>query len=193
MGGGAASGSGAPTFRVPARHRRPVLPVLPVLPQPPAPARKLRTRGRGLRRSRCARWMPGCCGSERDAGDTEKHVGNRRGPERGDGCGKGFRETEERGTGEPQTRIWRPREGCASHAHTRAYTGPHPLHTATHARPAPPPRRFPPTKPSYNRPGGSRGASASRARVPEGRGRVIGSSGPLVANPLLPPGHGAQP
>lgn len=35
--------------------------------------------------------------------------------------------------GEPQTAIWRPREGCAPHAHTRAYTGPHPLHTATHA------------------------------------------------------------
>lgn len=35
--------------------------------------------------------------------------------------------------------------------------------THGHTRPAPPLRRFPPTKPSYNRPGGSRSASAPRA------------------------------
>lgn len=40
----------------------------------------------------------------------------------------------ERGSpGGTQTAIWRPPEGCAPHAHTRAYTGPHSLHTATHA------------------------------------------------------------
>lgn len=35
--------------------------------------------------------------------------------------------------------------------------------THGHTRPAPPLRRFPPTKPSYNRPGGSRSASAPRS------------------------------
>lgn len=35
--------------------------------------------------------------------------------------------------------------------------------THGHTRPAPSLRRFPPTKPSYNRPGGSRSASAPRA------------------------------
>lgn len=98
-------------------------------------------------------------------------------PERGDpgsrrqrsgGPGRGAPRTHTRARTPARTRYTRPHTPCASAA-------PIPSNKAE----LQPPRREP--------------ERVGASRVLAGRARVIYSSGPLVANPLLPPRHGAQP
>lgn len=99
----------------------------------------------------------GGCGSERGAPrHTERHVG-RAGEthaQRQETVAERNSERQERG--EPGSRRHgsggHGRGAPRTHTHARVHR-PTPRYTQPHTRPAPPLRRFPPTKPSYNRPG----------------------------------------
>lgn len=163
MGGGAVSGSGAATLPVPARHRRPSC---------RSPQHRLESCAPGAAASRAPRLT-------RPRGGCQTAVGQRGTPET---HGEARREAERR-TPRERRRLWKRiqrdrREGDRGAADTdlaatggvrlaRTHARVHrpPPATHGHTRPAPPLRRFPPTKPSYNRLGGSQSASARLART----------------------------
>ena len=107
------------------------------------------------------------------------------------GCRDIFRETQREGQAALHPETWRTPEGCASHVHTGAYTGPHSLHRDTlylRLRCADSLQQSRVTTSLEGR--GS--ASAHHAR--KGMSCVYdgGSLWPVVANPLLP-GRSAEP
>lgn len=171
----------------------------PALPQPPAWTRKLRT---PEPRPHVPQPSPGGSGERRTAAgqrdsqrDSDKHTETPREPgrdahremprQRQTGCRDIFRETRRQGQAELHPETWRTPEGCASHVHTGAYTGPHSLHRDA----------------LYLRRGCADSLQQSRVTTsPEGRGSASahharkgvsylydgGSLWPVVANPLHP-------
>lgn len=100
-------------------------------------------------------------------------------------------ERQERGgPGSRRQRSGGPGRG-APRTHTRARTPAHTRYTRPHtpcASAAPIPSNKAELQPPRREP-----ERVGTSRVLAGRARVIGSLGPLVSNPLLPPQHGAQP
>lgn len=120
-------------------------PRCPVLPQPPAWTPKLRTPGprphvpetNPVGRGEC-RTAAGQRDSEintqrgrKNPGETHTERYQHRDSQVVETFSERHRQREGQAELHPET--WRTPQGCASHAHSGAYTGPHPLRTATHS------------------------------------------------------------
>lgn len=139
---------GLPVFLVWNRNNSPPSPRprWPALPQPLAWTRKLRTPGprphvpepnlAGSGECRIAAGQREASRetrrkTHRDAGRDAHQIHQDRDKQVVETFSERHRQREGQAELHPET--WRTPEGCASHAQTGAYTGPHPLHTATHS------------------------------------------------------------